>query len=433
MLKRRPLPEGLSLAGKTLSSENLVFSPRMVFMEPGDPSRRSYSRWRTGLHKSGGAPPSRYFESWDVAVFAKSRVFFFTLGHCKARSGSTQVSFARAETLDPSGAQRISQMGMEGPIESKGGLELSAEAASSTNGQRAAFSTKRTRFKLTAYEGGKGTVFLCPWRSQGKILSRSGESSWEGKLEGSIESGEWDLITPQLPLAPRRWVCYASARSPRWFTGQFASEDFEEGTRSIVECSRAPTLLMRSWGTAHPVAWARIAGTFVFKDHALSSSCEPPLFLSGAWVKMGRLGVLGPPVPKTFFALHFSEEAVARVGLPGRRIQFNALPRAFLSSSYLRFPLWEARLLSRNLVATVSVDASNSDLYQQEMPDPEEAGVFMSRFPFASIEVALEARSKGLWKHVATATAVNAVVEFGGREPLPYLALLPKEHALGME
>lgn len=408
MLGRRPVPDGGGLLGVTETRSDLALLPRMI-------------------GSAGG-----FFESWDAVVYGESEVFLLSLGLCRSSSEEEEdeLSFCRAEVVRSSGEYRMAQIGSSGIAASPGSPDVEITAGGSWSGSEVAYVAGCRSFEPAAYRGGKGSASLGQWGTEGRMGSRDAEISWAGKIAGPGGGPLWDLLIPQLPIVPRRWMCLASAQGASSFEGEFSAAD---GSAESVECAGSPMLFMRRWGTAHPIAWARLVGTFGVDGSPGGDPASPALYVSGAWVKMGRLGVLGPPAPKTFFTIHLSSEFASRIGIEATKISFNALPRALLCSSHTVFPRWEARLLGREVVATLLVDVSGSEPFQQELPDPEGVGAFIAQFPYPGAEIVLETNVKGAWRHAATLTSDHTVLEFGGREALPYLPFLPKEYALGMD
>jgi hypothetical protein len=405
VLKRHPLPDKGGLLGALETSDTLALSPRM-------------------LEGHGG-----YFESWDAAIFEGSKSFLLTFGICKASDKEQELSFCKADLFTDSGDQTTAQIGTEGVAASSGSAEIEIAAAQRRRHRRVAIASGISRFDLEAYLGGSGSASLGQWGTEGRLKGGDTEILWNGKFEIHGDSLRWNLLTPQFRLGPRRWMCYSSAQAVMGFSGEISKRD---SAVENIECGGSPVVVMRRWGSAHPLSWARIAGTFVLEGSQRSDDSPQRLFATGVWVKMGRLGVLGPPAPKTFFSLHPSPELASHLALNVGPIAFNALPRALLCSSYVVFPKWEARLLGGNVAASVIVDVSGLEPYQSELPDPEGLGSFVAQFPHPPAEIVLEVKKSGSWKHAATLKAENAVVDFGGREALPYLPLLPKEYALGM-
>ncbi len=384
--------------------------------------------------------PAGAFESWEAVLYSdapgdsgEAQAGLLALGRAvSTRPGADELVFAMAEVVSRSGKSAFAQMGCldsgaaGGSFAGADGIQV--ECGKPHRSEPVAFAARRDRFSLGSFSGGSGSAVFGLWGTAGRMVSGGNEFRWEGKFENPSDEQCWDLLVPQFPVVPRRWICFASASSPLGFTGEFPSAT---DPRAALEATSAPALLTRRWGSAHPVAWARVVGSFEAADLLADDLTCPPSFVSGAWVKMGRLGVLGPPLPKTFFTFRFSETMAARLGLSRRVARFGSVPRALLCSSYVVFPRWEARLPGRELAATVCVDVSGDEPFQYEWPDPEEAGVFVAKFPFPRIEIVLEAKRAGRWRHAATLFPRHSFVEFGGREALPYLPLLPKEFALG--
>ncbi len=412
---RRTLPEGKSWRGVVRTETSLAMAPR-VREEPAG----AFESWEAVLYSGAPGDPG----GTQAGLLALGRA-------ASARSRGDELVFAMAEAVSTSGKSVFAQMGRLDSgtaAESIGGADgVRVECRKPPRREPVAFAARRDRFSLASFSGGSGSAAFGLWGTAGSMVSGGAEFRWEGKFDGPSSEQGWDLVVPQFPAVPRRWICFASASSPLEFSGEFPSAT--EG-RARLEVASAPALLTRRWGSAHPVAWARVVGSFEAAELPTEDPACPSTFVSGAWVKMGRLGVLGPPIPKTFFTFRFSEPMAARLGLARGVARFGSVPRAMLCSSYVVFPRWEARLPGRGLVATVRVDVSGDEPFQYEWPDPEEAGVFVARFPFPRVEIALEVKRAGRWRHAATLVPRHAFVEFGGREALPYLPLLPKEFAL---
>jgi hypothetical protein len=324
------------------------------------------------------------------------------------------------------------------------------------------YSSGHERFSLCSYDGGSGTVLVETQSHQGWGLPEGpgGKVSWAfvpGERCYRINGFPSPLSETTPAIAGTRWngtftfkhaaapaislVPVLPVRPPRWMG--FEVSDMTEALDEVdlwPEANSGVLGILRS-GTAYPRHWVLAAARRWNPVGDLSWTAEDisghlragTVAVFGCWVKMGRLGVLGPPIPKTFLSVWLPGELLGRKAGGVTHLAFYKLPRPLGVSSYVRFPVWEARACGRGVAVTLRFEFGNLHQFQEQLPEPEEAGTFEACTPFASGTMWVERKVRGRFVLVASYTTSQGYLEFGSREGLPYLPLYRTEWIWGSE
>lgn len=276
----------------------------------------------------------------------------------------------------------------------------------------------------------RGTVRLeAPCRFRGEVGDSNHELFWHFEPSRKGAGIQWVALLPSAPARPPRWIGIEATLPLVSWEGRLGIS--ETGGEGHHEERSSKGLVVVRGGSALPSAWAiAVAGRW---EPGRGCSTEtaaaaPSVAVAGCWVKMGRLGVLGLPVPKTFFVLDlpFGDDYLEGVSSRARsvtRLDRTSALRAVVNSSFVKFPVWEARIPTRNWVVTVRFEFDSLHRFQHRFLDPEGVGVFRAVTPFGRGRLWVERRICGRYIGVGVYETDSAYLEFGGHRALPCLPL----------
>lgn len=278
----------------------------------------------------------------------------------------------------------------------------------------------------------RGTVHLeSPCRFRGEIGAPNHDLSWHFEPAHGEAEARWVPLVPPTPARPPRWIAVeATLPLVSWASRLGVSE---VGGEHHCEERSSKGLVVARGGSALPRAWViGVAGQWEPSRGCSTEAAAgaPEVAVAGCWVKMGRLGVLGPPVPKTFFVLEVPLGDNHLHGVSSRahgvvRLDRTAVLRAVVNSSFVKFPVWEARIPARDWAVTVRFEFDSLHRFQHRLLDPEGIGVFRAVTPFGRGRLWLERRIRGRYVAMGVYETDSAYLEFGGHRALPCLPLDP--------